>query len=242
MYPTKKFSCIIIDDDDDSIEGLKQYIDSYPYLELIRTYNNPITAVKEISLSKTPIDFLFLDIQMSKLSGLEVASVIRHKVDKLIFTTAHAKHSLAAYEVLCNQYILKPFSQQKFEKTIHRLIDHPKQEFPRSNENIFIKVGNNGKYLQLKCDDIIYINAMEHYVVIHTPLEQYIQHTSMKDVEYALRNNDNFIRVHKSHIISKKHILSVYGNKIILSNNVEIIIGATFKQSFTNFLSSNSLN
>ena len=242
MYPTKKFSCIIIDDDAYSIEGLKQYIDSYPYLELIKTYDDPVTAVKEITLSKTPIDFLFLDIEMPRLSGLEVASVIRHKVDKLIFTTAYAKHSLAAYDVLCNQYILKPFSQQKFEKTIDKLIDHQKQELSGSNENIFIKLGNNGKYLQLKCDNIIYINAMEHYVVINTSSEQYIQHSSMKDVESALRNNNNFIRVHKSHIISKKHILSVHGNKIVLTNNVEIIIGATFKQSFINFLSSNSLS
>ncbi len=241
MYHTKKFSCIIVDDEIYSTETLTKYINTLPYLELIKTYNDSVLAINEISKSKIIIDFLFMDVKMPKLSGLEVASAIRHKVDKLIFTTAHAKHSLAAYDVLCNQYVLKPFSQQKFVETIHRLIAPQKQGFQETNGNIFVKSGGNGKYHRIKSDDIIYINALEHYIVIHTLLEQLIQHTSMKEVEHALRENHNFIRVHKSYIISKNHILSVCGNTIILTNNVEIIIGATFKKSFTNFLNSNSL-
>lgn len=241
MYLTKKRSCIIIDDDESSIEVLTDYVDASPRLELIKTYNDPVCAAKEIALSKISIDFLLLDINMPKISGLELAAMIRHKVDKLIFTTAHAKYSLQAYEVLCNQYLLKPFSQQKFTTTIDQLINNSSPEKLGTKESMFIKLGNNGKYITIKYDDIIYINALEHYVVVHTIHAQYIQHLSLKEVEYALYEHKNFIRIHKSYIISKNHILSVYGNSIILSNNFEITIGSTFKETFSRFLNSNLL-
>lgn len=241
MYHTKKLSCVVIDDDEFCIEILKDCIDDLPQLELIKSYTDPILAVKEISLFKIPIDFLMLDIDMPKISGLELASLIRHKVDKLIFTTAHSRYSLEAYDVLCNQYLLKPFSPQKFAQTIDRLITTPDRGSQWPKESIFIKSGNNGKYLMLKFDDIIYFNALEHYVVIHTSDTQYIQHLSLKEVEYALRDNQNFIRIHKSHIISKNHIQSIHGNTIVLTNKFEITIGATFKNSFNHFLNSNLL-
>ncbi|NTE05713.1 response regulator transcription factor [Agrobacterium tumefaciens] len=241
MYYTKRQTCIIIDDDEFCIEILKDYINKLPQLELMKTYTNPLTAIKDINLLKVSVDFLFLDINMPKISGLELASLIRHKVDKLIFTTAHSLYSLAAYDVLCNQYLLKPFSFEKFSQAIDRLINLPdrEQQFPK--DSIFIKSGNQGKYLALKFDDIIYFNALEHYVIIHTLSDQYVHHLSLKEVEYALRNNHNFIRIHKSHIISKNHIQSIHGNTIVLTNKFEITIGTTFKQSFNDFLNSNLL-
>jgi len=242
MYNTKKFSCIIVDDDANNMETLKKYIVSLPYLELLQTYSDPIIAAKEIALSKTAIDFLLMDIQMQKLSGLALAAMIRHKVNKLIFTATNAKYSLAAYDVLCNHYLLKPFTFQKFTTTINGLIESSKPEFKVNNDRIFIKSANTGKYLNVRYDDIIYINALEHYVVIHTHAEQHIQHTSMKHIAYTLSGNPNFIRVHKSYIISKNHILSVSGNTISLSNNLDIVIGATFKQCFNDFLYRNSLS
>lgn len=243
MNPTKKFSCVIVDDEPHCIEKLKKCIANLPYLELLHTYDNPLEAIKEISASKVPIDFLLLDIDMPKLSGLELAAIVRDKVDKLIFVTGHAKYSLQAYDVLCNQYLLKPYSEQKFAEIINRLIEVPKEELPEPNKDIlFIKSASNGKYLQVKCDDIISIDALEHYVVVQTTLTQYVQHNTMKDIEHALRHNNNFIRVHKSHIVAKKHIQSIHGNNIVLTNNCEISIGTTFKQSFQQFLGSNSLS
>lgn len=242
MHSLKKFSCVIIDDESLNINVLAQYINTLPYLNLVKTYNNPVVAIKEIAASKVIIDFLLLDIKMPELSGLEVANIIRHKVDKLIFISSHANYSLAAFDVLCNQYLLRPFSQQKFTETINKLIVFPDTQVPKLKESAFIKLGTNGKYLNLKFEEIIYINALEHYVIIHTAFEQHIQYSSLKEVEFALRGNSTFIRVHKSHIISKKHILSVYGNVITLTNNVEITIGATFKNSFRQFLNNNLLS
>jgi DNA-binding LytR/AlgR family response regulator len=241
MHPNKKRSCIIVDNDAINVEILKKHIQMLPYLELIHAYCDPVTAIREILSSRSTIDFLFMDITLPDLSGLEVAAMIRHKVDKLIFTTADTKYSLAAYDVLCNQYVLKPITVQKFSEVINRLINQPNQECKAIYDRIFIKSASTGKYVQVKTDDIVYINALEHYVVINTLSEQHIQHTSMKDVEYALRGNPNLIRVHKSYIISKNHISSVSGNTIVLTNNVEIVIGATFKQSFTDFLNTNLL-
>lgn len=242
MNINKKYTCVIVDDEPHCIDSLKNYITNTSYLELIKAYDNPIDAVREIAISKSEIDFLFLDIDMPRMSGLEVASIIRHKVDKLIFVTGHRKYSLEAYDVQCNQYLLKPYSEQKFVDTINKLIEAPKQEFGDQNEDsLFLKLGSSKKYIQVKCDDIISINAMEHYVIVETNLNKYVQHTSMKEVEYSLRNNTNFIRVHKSHIISKKHILTIQGNNIVLTNNFEIVIGITFRSSFTRFLEKNSL-
>jgi DNA-binding LytR/AlgR family response regulator len=238
----KKYNCIIIDDEAYSIEDLKCYIENVPYLTLIKTYEDPIAAVREIAITKEHIDFLLLDIDMPKLSGLDVARVIRHKVDKLIFVTAHAKYSLEAYDVFCNQYLLKPFSQQMFVKTINKLIEAAKEEKPdQVKEFIYLKSVDSGNYFKLVCSEIISINALEHYVIIHTVSSKYIQHISMKEIEKKLNRSDNFIRIHKSHIISIIHIVSVSGNTIMLTNNHEATIGSTYKQAFNEYLRNNSL-
>lgn len=232
-------NCLIIDDEPLCIEALSTYINKVPYLNLIGTYNDPADAIDFISSTNAIINILFLDVEMPSLSGLDVAAVIRNKVDKLVFVTAHAKYSLEAYDVLCNQYLLKPFTFQKFVNTIDKLIGEPMQIAPNT-DFIFIKDSLNGKYVKLTFGEIICVTALEHYVIVYTNDNKYIQNISMKEAENALGGAKGFIRIHKSYLVSKKHIISVNGNTVLLSNKLEANIGATYKQGFKTFLNDNT--
>lgn len=234
-------NCIIVDDEEYAIDYLKKCLRLIPQLNLLNVYQDPFKALAEILKSPQKIDFLFLDIDMPHLSGLDLALAIRKKVDKLIFVTAHTKYSLKAYEVLCNQYLLKPYTTEQFITSINKLIDEPAIQGKEKLEFIFVKSGPNGKYDKISCENIISISALEHYIVVNTTEKKYIQYTTMRDVELSLASNQDFFRIHKSHIISKSHITAVQANVVIMDNQEQIPIGTTYKTAFANFMESNSL-
>lgn len=234
--------CVIVDDEPHCVQYLEKYIGNIDYLHLEKSYTDPLIAAKEIMLSKIKIDILFLDIDMDGMSGLELAEAVRHKVRYLVFVTSHAKYSLKAYEVLCNQYLLKPFTQESFTSSVEKLYQDADPPLSNAREDfIFIKSARDGKFVKINHDEIISVNGMEHYVTIHTLNDRYVQYTKIKDVEISLSHNKIFLRVHKSHIISKKHIKSIQGSRVILCDNQELNIGSTYKKDFTAFVSSNLL-
>lgn len=236
------FTCVIVDDDPSGIDILKEYISYMPNLILIQAYSDPSQAIKEICMFKEKIDFLFLDINMPKVSGMDIAVTVRDQVDKLIFVTAHSEYSLKAYDVLCNQYIMKPFEFDQFATAIKMLIKPDSVYLSNEMNFIFIKA-NKSKYYKLYLHEIITIDAMEHYVKIHTidlNNDRYVQHTSMREVEQLLCKNESFLRVHKSHIISTKHIKSIDSSFVIMDNNIRVPIGITFRNAFNKMLEKNS--
>jgi len=236
-----RLNCIVVDDEEHGIENLKRCIRLVPRLTLVNAYTDPHEALREITGNVQRIDFLFLDIDMPGLSGLDLALAVRAKVDKLIFVTAHSKYSLKAYEVLCNQYLLKPFTNEQFLSAIGKLIVPALPSLPDKLEFIFVKSGSDGRYEKIRCDDIILIKAMEHYVVIQTRDKKFMQHAALGEVEVSLSANPDFLRIHKSYIVSKRHILSVKANAVMMSNLEEVSVGTTYKAAFGLFMGMNSI-
>src|ERR1700744_3045824 len=112
-------NCIIIDDEQFSVDSILKYIELLPKLNIVAIYNNPVDALESVSI-ENDIDLIFMDIDMPFLSGIELAKALRSKTKRLIFTTAHSKYAFDAYEVEADAYLLKPFSFGKFSTTINR--------------------------------------------------------------------------------------------------------------------------
>src|SRR3982750_1482359 len=113
------YKCIIIDDEPQAIEGLKTYLAATPQLELLASYTDPVIALKEI-VERDNVDLIFLDVDMPKINGIELAKVIRNKTKKLIFTTAHTKYAFDAFEADADAFLWKPYSLGKFIITIEK--------------------------------------------------------------------------------------------------------------------------
>ena len=115
------YKCVIIDDEQLSINILKNFIDNSDQLELLNTFTDPLKGTHEI-LDYDVIDFLFLDIRMD-ISGLDVAKVIRDRVKYLIFVTAYEHYALDAFSVHCDRYLMKPVNYKKLDLVIQELLN-----------------------------------------------------------------------------------------------------------------------
>ncbi|RZK38722.1 MAG: response regulator [Pedobacter sp.] len=233
MKIIKIFSCVVVDNDERNVAGLKRYISTIPYLRLLKTCKDPNDVLPLISSLTEKIDLLLINPEMSEMFQLITKSQLINKVSTLILMVSKMEHLDHTINLSCNHFLFKPFSQDKFLETINRAIG---LELPRSiseTENaFFIKSKNNSQYTKIQIDDVIAIDSMEHYVTIHTIYSKHIKYMSMKETEKFFDTKSNFIRVHKSHIISGRHIMSVNNNTILLTNNLKVNIGKVYRKQF----------
>jgi two-component system LytT family response regulator len=235
------FKCVIIDDDQYAIDAISRYIDQMPNLSVYKTFTSSLEALNEISYADE-IDFVFLDIEMPEISGLELAKKIRTLTRFLLFTTSHTKHALAAFDLNANQYLLKPITFAKFALAIDYLT---KSEMPsrsiataQPRRSQFIKADHKNSFHQIDTYDVHYIKAAKNYVVIYTEKEYFITHSGLNHIEEALPIDD-FIRISKSYIVAKNAIKKVEGNMIRLKCGQDLQIGSTYKAVFLDFLKRN---
>ena len=230
--------CIVIDDEQHAVDALVVYIHKMPNLEVFATYTNPLTALTQIR-KEDAIDFIFLDIEMPEISGLELAKSLRDKTKFLVFTTGHSSYALSAFDLHANQYLLKPISFAKFAASVEYILkDVSTHQTPNStvqNTLCFIKADHKNAYHYIDASEIVYIEAAKNYVIIYTTDEQYITHMGLNHVENALKPDD-FIRVNKSNIITKSAIKKIEGNTIILKSGKNFQLGEVYKPAFQEFL------
>jgi len=231
--------CIIIDDEQPSIDTLTDYINQIPDLQLINTYTNPIIALAEIN-KLTDVDIVFLDIDMPGITGLELAAQIIAKIKFLVFTTSHQQYAVDAFEIQADHYLLKPISLSKFTLAINKLISSPKNRIRNGAEDnsIFVRMETKGKWIRINLDDVMYIKGEANYIYIHKFNEKFMVYLTMKEMEAAVKKDSDFIRVHKSYIVSKRFITAVSGKIITLNNGFTITVGETYKSDFDDYLDS----
>ena len=170
-------SCILIDDEPHAIAALKDYLSHVPDIEIVGAYLDPIEALKAI-INTILVDLVLLDVNMPKLSGVELASLIRSKTRKLVFTTGHAKYAYDAFEVQADAYLLKPYSLTKFLDTIHKL--NLKDNLEDNLEYFFVKSrGDNLKMIKVFYKDIIAVESQLNYITIHTLNKKIITYMSL---------------------------------------------------------------
>jgi two-component system, LytTR family, response regulator len=238
MNQTKTYRCVVIDDESHAIELLSDYIEAMPQLQLAKTFSDPIAALMDSNTGET-YDFIFMDIDMPKLSGIELAKSLRSRTTFLIFTTAHPKYAVEAFDVRADHYLLKPIGMNKFAMTVDLLLKGRESSMaPTSSpdDTFFIKSDQKNKMIRICPEDIIAIEGLKNYVLINTTSHKHIAYLTMKEMEEALQPTGGFIRVHKSFIVAKKFIERVEGRSIRLKNNLEAPIGETYRQDFQDYI------
>lgn len=209
-----KIRCIIIDDEPLARKGLKEYIADVNYLELAAEFDNALKATD--SLSRGEADLLFLDIQMPKITGLDFFRTLQQP-PPVIFTTAYPQYALEGFEVNALDYLVKPISFDRFLKAAQKAREY--YEVREKNvvetavpaDYFFIKADN--KLVRLFFADVLFAEALQNYVVIHTRDKKYITYLTFRAVEDYLPA-DRFLRTHKSYIVAAPAIDSIEGNDI----------------------------
>lgn len=221
-------NCIIIDDSKPCINALANHLfQSKSNLRLIKTYTDPVSALKEIREGGL-IDIVFMDILMPKMNGMQLARLLKDKIRYLIFTNIDASYAIDAFRVNACHYLLKPITQQEFNDTINKIQELEKK---RDARHLFIK-SNISEWRKIYLNDIIAVEGASNYVKIHThDHKSYMTYGKMRDYEKDLSTSGNFMRVNKSFIISVPAIQLIKGKKITLINGQQIPIGDTYKEA-----------
>ena len=209
-----KINCIVVDDEPLARKGLQEYIDEVSFLDLKGSYENP--AIAATLLNEQKIDLIFLDIQMPKMTGIEFVKTLREQ-PMVIFTTAYSDFALQGYELEVLDYLVKPISLERFLKSVNRakeffeLKQKSKTESSSVADFFFVKCDN--RYEKIFFEDLLFVKAMENYVVLQTLSKQFISYLTFKSVEEYFPG-DKFLKVHKSYIVSVAKIDKITGNEI----------------------------
>jgi DNA-binding LytR/AlgR family response regulator len=220
-----KLQCLIIDDKPLAVDLLADYTSKIPFLELKATTNNPVEGL-EILKSKF-IDLVFLDIQMPQLNGLEFITAAPADL-KVILTTAYSDYAIQGYEHDVVDYLLKPISFERFYRAATKALKAHEKTAAASPPNYFF-VKCESKLQKVNFADIIYVQGLQNYVVIHTSHERIMSLQPLKRTEEQLPTA-SFVRVHKSYIVSVNAIKFIGLSKIHLAfPDVVIPVGETYK-------------
>lgn len=208
-------NCIIIDDEPLARNGLKEYINDIEFLDLVGEFDNPLNATS--ILGSGTVQLVFLDIQMPKITGLDFLKTLSNP-PAVIFTTAFPEYAIEGFEVNALDYLVKPISFERFLKAALKAKDlFDKKEMKVAEQDyFFIKVDNT--LVKLFYNDILFVEALQNYVTIHTISKKHISYLTFKSVEEYLPA-DRFIKVHKSYIVSANKVNSIDGNEICISQH-----------------------
>jgi DNA-binding LytR/AlgR family response regulator len=221
---------IIVDDETASHDIIEDYGNNLTYLTLKKNCYNAFEAMEYLREHK--IDLMFLDINMPKLTGFDFLRTLSNP-PKIIVTTAYEEFALEGFELNIDDYLLKPFSFQRFLKAVTKVNDLLAEEAKvaksmnadPSNQSLFIK--GYKKHYQVKLDDILFVEAYGNYVKINMEDKMIVSHQTLTSFIHHLPD-DQFIRVHKSFIVSLDRIDSVEGNRILIQKH-EIPIGKMYR-------------
>lgn len=238
-------TCCIIDDEPLAVSLLESYAGKTPFLNVKATFSSAVNALS--SLSASPVDLLYLDIQMPELNGLEFSRIVG-KDTRIIFTTAFEQYAFDSYKVNALDYLLKPISYPDFLKSAQKALEWyellrkpitPPACKISEPERIFIKT--EYKLVQLELKKILYVEGLKDYVKIYTEDEPHpiLSLMSMKAMEELLPES-RFIRVHRSFIVQPEKIKVIERNRILFGKEY-IPISDSYKQKFMDFLNSHSL-
>jgi two-component system, LytTR family, response regulator len=212
-----KLKAIIVDDEELARDIVREYLEDHRDIEIIAECANGFEAVKSITELKP--DLIFLDIQMPKISGFEVLELLPD-LPAVIFITAYDQYALKAFEVHAVDYLLKPFSKERFEESLKRarsniIRDRKKEIKPlleeahtkqRPVERILVKDGANVHVIQV--DNIDYIEAKDDYISINAKGKSFLKHYRLSTLEKEL-DPSQFVRTHRSYIVNIDRISKI---------------------------------
>lgn len=226
------YSCLIVDDEQLARQLLEGFVAKIPGLELKGMCKNPLEAME--ILQSESIDILLLDIQMPELTGVEFLKTLKTQ-PTTIFTTAYSEYALEGYQLDVIDYLVKPFSLDRFIQAINKAIAHidlkrqaSKQGNGTGQDKEFLLLHADHKIYKVKLGDIQYIEGLKEYVSYYTGEKRIIVLQSLKSIEESLPA-DQFIRIHRSYIVPIEKIKSLEGNQVKIGDKL-IPIGRSYKE------------
>jgi len=227
-----KLKCLIVDDEPLSLDILEKYIHDIPDLDLTGRCLDAFEAMK--ALKETEVNILFLDINMPKLSGINMVKTM-DKLPEVVFTTAYPEYAVEGFELEVLDYLVKPISFERFVKTINKARKKLESEKVKINPSAgFIMVKSNKKLYKVPYEEISYFESMGDFVKIHTSEKTYISSDTLKNIAKQLPAQ-KFVRTHKSYIISIDAFKYIEGNQVKIDEEF-LPIGLTYKENLLQIL------
>jgi DNA-binding LytR/AlgR family response regulator len=222
-------TAIAIDDEPPALKVIETFCAAFDFINLQKTFTRTDEVLKYVR--KYPVDLLFLDIQMPSLSGIDLYKSVAQNA-MVIFTTAFSEYAVEGFNLNAVDYLLKPFTRERFAQAVHKANDYAnyvKQSNNTDNDFLFIRADYS--LMKLPLADILYIEGLDDYIKIHLQQQKpVVARMTMKAIMEKLPVKD-FVRVHRSYIVPLKGIRQVR-NKVITLANTEIAIGSSFEEGF----------
>nr|WP_295869854.1 LytTR family DNA-binding domain-containing protein [uncultured Chitinophaga sp.] len=227
----KHYTCLIVEDEPLAQQLLTGFVNAHPSLALSGVCKDALAAQQ--ALQEKAIDILLLDIELPTLSGISLLQTLSHH-PVAIFTTAYPQYAVAGFEMDAADFLLKPFSFERFLKAINKAISIINQPAGQGLHPLSLFVRMDKKVYQLQVADILYLSTDDDYTNIVTTSGSYFVNDTLKSLLEQLPAAD-FLRVHKSHAVARKHIVFIEGN-YIRAGDKDIPVGAAYKDVISRFL------
>jgi DNA-binding LytR/AlgR family response regulator len=208
----KKLTCIIVDDEPVARKILNEFVDQVPFLDLQGKFENALKT--EVFLGNHTVDVIFLDIEMPKISGLQMLQKMNHE-SLVVITTAFPQYALEGYELDVIDYLLKPFAFSRFLKAVHKAKDYYqiKNAANVAQQPSYIFIKSDKRIEKIELNEICYAESIGNYVSIHTENKNILAYLTMKSLELQLPSDD-FIKIHQSYLVNYSKIDSIEGTEI----------------------------
>jgi len=221
-----KFNCIIVEDEPLALERTKSYVQKIPFLNLLAAFDNGMDALAFLKANK--VDLVFLDISLGELSGIQLLEAVNIS-SEVIITTAHHEYALKGYELNVTDYLMKPFTFERFLSAVDRAVTRLQAEKKEPARN-FIFVKTEHRLEKLMLNELLYIEGMRDYRRIHTTAKRIMTLQTFSDFEEQIPPHIA-CRVHKSWMVALDKIDAVERDRIMIRDAI-IPISETYKKTF----------
>lgn len=242
MEKRDHLSCIIVDDEPPAVRLLEKFAAQVPDLECVAMTTKALDVLKLVEDHRP--DLLFLDIQMPDLTGIQLSAILKDKV-RIVFTTAYPQFALEGFEYNAVDYLLKPIAFERFvtavEKARKLVVAEAKGATPEPapEDFFFVKTDGRNRFRRIALDEVLYLESIRNYVVIHTPDEQVITYSTLRSFEESLPAR-RFVRIHKSFVVALDKIEKTDTADVWIGGK-SLPLGDTYKADFFQRIERSSL-
>lgn len=233
---------IAVDDEPLALSVIDIFCNKTENIELVAKFTNGDDAIKYMDNNKD-INLIFLDINMPNMSGVEIAKIIAKRA-MIVFTTAYQDYAVEGFELEAVDYLMKPFSYERFLKAIYRVEDlialHNNQASEIDSEAQFIMIKSSSSLIKLNISTIILIEGLKDYVKIVTTEKRYVTKNTMKNIEQSL-GGFGFVRVQKSYVVNMNSVKSFEGETLTMNNGTQVPVGLQYKANFIELFTTHNL-
>lgn len=228
-----RLNCLIVDDEENAIDGIRDHLNEMGSFHIVDTCFSALEAMD--ILKQKEIDLMFLDINMPRLNGLEFLELLENP-PLTILTTAYSEYALEGFRLHVVDYLLKPYTFQRFFQATQKAVDLFKSRLLLEKDeggkavDMYIRQGDS--YQRINCEEILFVEAMQNYLKLYFKNKAFVIHQTMVSLEEMLPKDD-FFRIHNSYLVNVKHIDRVSGNRLFI-NGKELPISKYRKDDFLN--------